>query len=128
MKIAFTNPEAELIRVGKARLASAVWKAEAPAVMPERFIRVDAAGGPGRNLGLSQRLVQVHAYASTRAQTAVLLEEALTALVDAGRDPGETRIRDVTIAGEPSSNPDPDLPTRTRYSATVGVLLRGSTL
>ncbi|GAA4758749.1 hypothetical protein [Gordonia alkaliphila] len=122
--IVFPKPEAEIIRVVKARVPNVTAAAKAPQTMPDRFVRPVAAGGSKRSLVLSQRICQVFAYAATESAAAGLIEDTVAALVAAGYDSAEKTIRGVTVVGEPSYYPDPDTD-RPRYSATVALLLRG---
>ena len=124
-RVVFGKSEAEIIRVLKTRLPGVAVAVKAPQTMPDKFVRPVAVGGSQRGLALSQRLVQLHFYAATESGAAQLAEDTLAALAAAGRDPAEKTIRSLSVTGEASVNPDPDLP-RPRYSATIVMLLRGA--
>ncbi|MCB1293644.1 hypothetical protein [Gordonia sp. (in: high G+C Gram-positive bacteria)] len=124
--VVFPKVEAELVRVLGERLPGLPVAAQVrPQVIPESgCVLVLAVGGTGRTLALSQRLVQVFVWAGTASAAAALIEQVVAAVVDAGRDPAEKRVRGVGVAGEPSFNPDPDS-SMPRYSATLILVVRG---
>lgn len=124
--IIFPSPESAVIRALKrAGLAAStsVPPSTWPAANVDGFVRVQAVGGGDRHLVLSQRLVQISAYAPKRAAAARLAEVAVAALMAAPYVDGEQDIRAVGVTGEPADFPDPntDAP---RYTATLSLVLR----
>ncbi len=94
---------------------------------PDRYVHVVSRGGTRRRHGhLSDRMLQIYGYGPTAGVAADLCERAVTAIVGAGMDPSEQRIRRCTVAGEPADYSDPDSGSP-RATATVVVLLRGAT-
>lgn len=98
-----------------------------PREHPDRYVHVVSRGGTRSSSGhLSSRMLQVYGYGPTAGVAADLCERAVTAIVGAGKDPSEQRIRRCTVAGEPADYSDPDSGSP-RATATVVVLLRGAT-
>ena len=122
--VRFPPPEAEIVRVLTASLPGVQVANQHPDHLDGAFIRVTARGGARRDLALSQRLMQIYAYEETHRDAAHLIEDALAAIMSAGRSGDEKVIRSVSIVAEPNEYPDPDTG-KPRYAATVAVLLRG---
>lgn len=91
------------------------------------YVRIVSRGGTRKHHGeLQNRVCQVIGYGPTSARAAMACERAVTALVGAGMDPAETRIRGVTVAAEAADYADPDTGAP-RATSTVVVLMRGTT-
>ncbi|QDH92282.1 tail terminator [Gordonia phage Spooky] len=87
-----------------------------------KLVKVEAAGGSGRGLAVSKRLLIVQCW-DTKSSDAAALCERVAALVFAAQyDPAVPEVRGVTSVGEPASFPDPDtsLP-RYQFSASLDV-------
>lgn len=123
MTVVFPPPEGELVRILAA--AGITASTTVPQTVPARFVLIRASGGSKRGPALSQRLVQLLAYAAPTAAAARLAEDAIAAIVAAPCQPGEQVVRGASVVGEPSHYPDPD-DNSPRYTATVALLLRGT--
>lgn len=89
---------------------------------PEEFIRIIAAGGPGRTSRVLSRVsIIVDTYATSTGSAAALaarVHEQLLLL------PSSDVPVNVVEAGEPGELPDPDRTDRSRYSATYTFTIR----
>ncbi|WP_115728248.1 hypothetical protein [Actinomyces culturomici] len=89
---------------------------------PEEFVRVIAAGGPGRTSRILTRAsLIVDSYSVSTGKAAALagrVDEAIHAL------PSSAVPVNVVESGEPGEFPDPDRTDRPRYSATYTFTIR----
>lgn len=96
---------------------------------PSVYYRVAARGGSRRSGShgqISQRIVQVYTHAATIGVAMEHAEKAAKALIAAGYDPTEKRLRATSLAAEPAESPDPETGAP-RATMTVLVTLRGTT-
>lgn len=99
-----------------------------PTNRPAEFIRVLAVGGVPVDLAADSYTLVVEAYASRRGRAERICAFAIAALQAAGRDGqmGATPCRRAQVFALPSNLPDPSVPDRYRYSATISADLRRS--
>lgn len=95
------------------------------ATLPE-FIRTYRVGGAPADIVADEVTVVVEAYAAQKARAERLCAFAVAVLQAAGRDGlmGSVPCRRVGVFAMPASLPDPNVPDRHRYTATVSVVLR----
>ncbi|AYD83872.1 tail terminator [Gordonia phage Getalong] len=120
--VVFPDVEAALVAYLKSRLMGVKVSTQVPNPRVAKMVRVEAAGGSGRGLAMSKRLLIVQCW-DTKSPDAAALCERVAALVFAAQyDPAVPEIRGVTSVGEPASFPDPDtsLP-RYQFSASLDV-------
>lgn len=93
---------------------------------PDLFVRVVAAGGSQRDLVTDEHLLVLDAFA-TREQDARDLDAWCVAVIQRAAISGALGAAvcsEVKVAGVPANLPDPDVPDRFRFTATVSVALR----
>jgi hypothetical protein len=97
-----------------------------PNPRPNEFIRVVAVGGVPSDLTVDSYTLVVEAYASRRGRAERICAFAVAALQAAGREGfmGATPCRRTGVFALPTNLPDPQVPDRFRYSATISADLR----
>ena len=126
--VVFPDVEAALVAYLKPRLTGVKVATKVPnpgGTNPPpigKLVRVEAAGGSGRGLAMSKRLLIVQCWDTKSADAAALCERVAALVFAAQYDPAVPEIRGVTSVGEPASFPDPDtsLP-RYQFSASLDV-------
>jgi len=98
-----------------------------PATLPAEFVHITRTGGPAE-LILDRAQITLEAYAKTGARAVAIVNLARGLLHAASREGamGALTVYSVADFGGPYSDPDPNAPTFTRYSATLQVTVRGS--
>lgn len=107
------------------RIADVPIYIDVPRTPGDTYVRVLALGGRRFGRGeLTERVVQLLAYGKTSGYAIQLCERAVSALVSAGDDPAEKRIRRVEVSAEPADYADPDTGAP-RAGSTIVALMRG---
>ena len=120
--VIFPDVEGAIIAYLEPKLPGVEVSTEVPYPRVPKMVHVEAAGGSGRGLALSRRLVIVQCWETESPDAAALSERVAAIIYAAQYDPAIPEIRGVTSIGEPASFPDPDtdLP-RYQFSASLDV-------
>lgn len=120
--VVFPDVESAVIAYLKPHLTGVKVATKVPNPRVPKMVRVEAAGGSGRGLAVSRRLLIVQCWESDSVAAALLCERVAALIYAAQYDPTIPEIRKVTSVGEPASFPDPDtaLP-RYQFSASLDV-------
>lgn len=124
--VVFPDVEAAMVAYLKPKLVGVKVSTTVPNPRSPKMVRVEAAGGSGRGLAVSKRVLIVQCWDTSSPDAANLCERVAAIVHAAERDPTIPEIRGVTSIGEPTSFPDPDtsLP---RYQFSVSLDVRGHT-
>lgn len=122
------DDEALVVAELAARLPGVHVATRLPRPIPADVIRVVNVGGVGRDLVTDSPRLAVEGFAKTEGRARELCALGVAHLQAAGRagSVGGTACYGVQVEGLPANLPDPAMPDRYRYSATVSVDLRRS--
>lgn len=120
--VVFPDVEAAIVAYLKPKLVGVKVSTTVPNPRVPKMVRVQAAGGSGRGLTVSKRVLIVQCWDTKSPDAASLCERVAAIVYAAQHDPAIPEIRGVTSIGEPASFPDPDtsLP-RYQFSASLDV-------
>ncbi|MFF2631959.1 hypothetical protein ACFVR6_03660 [Microbacterium sp. NPDC058021] len=101
-----------------------------PAPRPAEFLRVVATGGAERDLVTDEPLYVVEGFATTEGGAQRLCAFGVAVLQAAGREGriGGATAYGVRVVALPANLPMPSVPDRYRYTATISVALRKTTV
>lgn len=101
-----------------------------PETRPEEFIRVVAVGGSARDLVSDSHTLVVEGFAVNETRAQRMCAFAIAGLQAAGRDGriGAATSYGVSVFALPQNLPMPSVPDRFRFTATVSVDLRRTTV
>ncbi|BAU32457.1 hypothetical protein [Microcella alkaliphila] len=96
---------------------------------PERWGRVLAAGGSGRDLVTDRFTVTIEGWSTTESEAERICAYGVAYLQQAAREKqiGATACYGLAVFGLPANLPFPGIPDRYRFTATVSIDLRRST-
>lgn len=127
--------EAEIVAELNARMPAAGFPdakaaTRVPGSRPAEFLRVVATGGAERDLVTDEPLFVLEGFATTEGRAWRLCSFALAVLQVAGRAGriGSATTYGVRVVGLPANLPMPSVPDRYRYTATISVALRKTTV
>ena len=98
-----------------------------PATFPAEFVHVTRTGGTA-DLVIDRPQITLETYAKKGSRSVAIAQMARGLLHQAARDGalGTLTVYGLTEFSGPYSDPDPNAPTFTRYSATIQLAVRGS--